>query len=88
MLEDAARGPALDFGSDLKQRIIGFHQDEEGDWVAELACGHRLHTRHDPPWLVRTWVLTTEGRQGRIGTELNCTDCDAEELALWTGTGN
>ncbi|MGH7656594.1 MAG: DUF3565 domain-containing protein [Gemmatimonadales bacterium] len=62
-----------------KQRIAGFHQDEEGDWVADLECGHTQHVRHDPPWQVRPWVVTTEGRLKFIGTELNCLKCDVED---------
>lgn len=31
-----------------QQPIVGFHQDEEGDWVASLACGHNQHVRHNP----------------------------------------
>jgi hypothetical protein len=30
----------------VEWRIVGFHQDTEGDWVAELDCGHRQHVRH------------------------------------------
>jgi hypothetical protein len=33
-----------------EQPIIAFHQDEQGDWVADLACGHGQHVRHRPPW--------------------------------------
>jgi hypothetical protein len=59
----------------LKQRIIGFHQDE-GVWVADLACGHTQHVRHDPPWQIRVWVTTAEGREGFVGALLECGDCD------------
>ena len=62
----------------LPRRIAGFHLDDEGDWVADLECGHTQHVRHDPPWQVRPWVVTDEGRAGRIGTILNCRRC-AEE---------
>lgn len=31
---------------DVRRRIVGFHQDEGGDWVAELSCMHRQHVRH------------------------------------------
>jgi hypothetical protein len=24
----------------MKQSIIGYHQDDENDWVAQLECGH------------------------------------------------
>jgi len=44
----------------VKQPIVGYHLDDEGHWVAELACGHGQHVRHDPPWQVRPWVTTPE----------------------------
>ena len=59
------------------RRIVSFRQDEEGHWVADLECGHAQHVRHDPPWQVRPWVFTVEGRRGRIGTTLECRACDA-----------
>jgi len=37
----------------MEQPITGFHLDEEGHWVAELACGHFQHVRHSPPWMER-----------------------------------
>ena len=40
----------------IQRRIVGYHQDQLGDWVAELECGHGQHVRHDPPWQVREWV--------------------------------
>jgi uncharacterized protein (TIGR00725 family) len=58
--------------------IRGFHQDEEGHWVADLECGHSQHVRHDPPWQVRPWVLTAEGRAGRLGSSLSCRLCVRE----------
>lgn len=60
----------------VERRIVGFHRDEVGDWVAELECGHTQHTRHDPPWQLRPWVLTEEGRAARIGQPLQCRACD------------
>ena len=62
-----------------EQRIVGFHQDEEQHWVAELGCGHALHIRHTPPWQVRPWVMTSEGRNSRIGTWLPCRQCAEAE---------
>ncbi|MBI3797146.1 MAG: DUF3565 domain-containing protein, partial [Deltaproteobacteria bacterium] len=56
----------------MKRKILNFHQDEVGDWVADLECGHTQHVRHDPPWQERPWVVTPAGRQSRIGMELNC----------------
>lgn len=59
----------------VRRKIIGFHQDEQGDWVAELECGHQQHVRHDPPWTLRKWVTTAEGRQAHLGRELHCKHC-------------
>lgn len=63
----------------MKQPITGYHLDEEGSWVAELACGHGQHVRHEPPWQVRPWVTTPEGRARFLGFELNCIKCDEEK---------
>jgi 8-oxo-dGTP pyrophosphatase MutT (NUDIX family) len=57
------------------RRIVGFHQDAEGHWVAELECGHGQHVRHQPPWQQRPWVVTAEGRAGYLGVELPCVRC-------------
>jgi hypothetical protein len=59
----------------IPRRIVGFHIDEEGHWVAELECGHGQHVRHDPPWQNRPWVITPEGRARFLGTELRCRKC-------------
>jgi hypothetical protein len=59
----------------MQQPITGFVQDEEGHWVALLACGHRQHVRHRPPFIERPWVMTAEGRRGRIGSSLDCVLC-------------
>jgi hypothetical protein len=59
-----------------EQRIVGFHQDEQGDWVADLACGHTQHVRHRPPWELRPWVVTVEGRRAHLGQILQCKKCD------------
>lgn len=62
----------------MKTTIIGFRQDEESHWVADLACGHSRHFRHDPPWQVREWVLTPEGREPFMGSEVECNKCEEE----------
>ena len=62
----------------MNQAIVGFHQDDKGDWVADLACGHAQHVRHEPPMTTRLWVLTDEGRQQHLGTILLCKRCDEE----------
>lgn len=65
----------------MKQSITGYHKDDEEDWVAELACGHNQHVRHKPPWQLRPWVVTEEGRKNHLGMELNCLKCDRGEPA-------
>jgi tellurite methyltransferase len=64
----------------MKRSIVDFHEDADSQWVAELACGHQRHTRHNPPFSERPWVLTSEGRQSQIGSELDCTQCDRMEI--------
>lgn len=66
----------------MTRAIIGFHKDENDDWVADLDCGHTQHVRHRPPWQNREWVLTEEGREGFIGHHLNCKKCDDAEAPL------
>ena len=61
----------------MQRRIAGFHQDEIGDWVADLECGHGS-----------TCATTRPGASAlgdglphamRIGTLLECRKCDEEE---------
>ncbi|MGI8988860.1 MAG: DUF3565 domain-containing protein [Bryobacteraceae bacterium] len=59
----------------MKRRIIGFHQDENRDWVADLECGHGQHVRHNPPWFNRPWIIAEEGRAEHLGNELICLKC-------------
>nr|WP_291932482.1 DUF3565 domain-containing protein [Candidatus Thioglobus sp.] len=59
----------------VKRAIIGFHQDDLADWVAELECGHFQHVRHDPPWIIRPWVIKKSGRVSNIGLRLHCKKC-------------
>lgn len=63
-------------GEMAERAIVGFHMDEHGDWVAELECGHGQHVRHRPPWELRPWVVTEEGRRQRLGQLLQCRKCD------------
>ncbi len=66
----------------MKRKIVGFRQDEQGDWVAELECGHGYHVRHQPPWQDRGWVLTETGRASRLGVEVECKKCDGDVATL------
>ena len=65
----------------MDQAILCFHLDENNDWVAELACGHNQHVRHNPPWTNRPWVVTLEGRAKKCGQKLACKKCDAGAAA-------
>jgi uncharacterized protein DUF3565 len=64
-----------------ERRIVGFHQDDEKNWVAELECGHTQHVRHTPPWQLRPWVLTPAGRASHLGTALPCRACGDTETS-------
>ena len=59
----------------MKTKITGFHQDEYKQWVADLSCGHSRHFRHDPPFQLREWVTSPQGRNTYIGFELDCKTC-------------
>lgn len=63
----------------MDRKITGLHQDELGDWVAELECLHSQHVRHDPPFAERPWVLDPAARAARIGQLLGCPLCDRGE---------
>jgi uncharacterized caspase-like protein len=67
------------FVARVERAIIGFHQDEFDDWVADLECGHTQHVRHQPPWQERPWVTTAAGRKAHLGQILLCKKCDNSE---------
>lgn len=60
----------------MNRKIIGYDKDDEGDWRAELECGHLQHVRHKPPLISREWVLSEAGRSEKLGAQLNCKKCD------------
>jgi tellurite methyltransferase len=62
------------------RKIVGFHQDEEGDWVAELSCLHSQHLRHQPPFFERPWVQVPSERAAAVGGGIECPLCDRAEL--------
>ena len=64
----------------MERAITGFHADDHGDWVAELACLHGQHVRHQPPFREAPWVHEELGRRDRIGASLDCPLCDRAEL--------
>ena len=59
----------------VEREIIDFHQDGVDDWVADLACGHTQHVRHQPPWQERPWVVSEKGRANHLGQTLGCKKC-------------
>ena len=63
----------------MKRKIVAFHQDEKGDCVADLECGHTRHVRHNPPWDNRPWVVTPEGREKILGQEMLCKKSESPE---------
>ncbi len=63
----------------MKRAITGYHKDENDDWVAELECRHNQHVRHNPPWILRPWVVTEEGRKAHLGKHLICKKCERNE---------
>ena len=66
----------------MERCIVGFGRDDQGDWVAHLACGHRQHVRHRPPFEDRPWVIDEAGRRERLGRPLPCPLCDRAELPV------
>ncbi len=64
----------------VDRAITGYGWDDAGDPFAALACGHRQHVRHRPPFWNRPWVETEEGRAEHLGLALDCVRCDRLEL--------
>lgn len=63
----------------MKRRIVGYDQDEAGDWFARLDCAHNQHLRHRPPFINRPWIEQAAGRHAHLGSELDCVRCDRLE---------
>jgi hypothetical protein len=57
------------------RKIVGFHLDENSDWVAELECGHQHRVPDTPLWTNRYWLTTPQGRLDHLGRKLNCSAC-------------
>lgn len=64
----------------MLRAMLSFQKDAEGHWLARLSCGHTQHVRHQPPFTLRPWTLSEEGRAARIGQELDCPLCDRREI--------
>lgn len=66
---------SLPSSSTIYSPIIGYHLDDVNDWVAELACLHFQHVRHNPPFINRPWVISEVGRNNMLGHQLKCVKC-------------
>lgn len=68
----------------MNRAIVGYYQDVELHWVARLECGHNQHVRHRPPFDLRPWVVTAEGRASQLGAMLKCVKCKEGAPRDWT----
>ena len=68
------------YATAVQRKIAAFREDDKGDFIAELDCGHGQHMRHKPPMTFRPWVLTEEGRAARVGADCECVLCDRAEM--------
>ena len=62
----------------MKQAVVRFNQEDAGEWVVELACGHARHVRHKPPWENYVWITSKQGRQQKVGQLIECRLCDQQ----------
>ena len=62
----------------MKRRFLGFSEEDEGDWRAKLECGCFLPVLHEPPLITRKWVLSNEGRNGKLGAQIKCKKCNED----------
>lgn len=77
MPRDQAR--ARRYIGEVERTITGFHEDDCDDYVADLACGHGQHVRHQPPFRLRPWIVDPVQHAERIGATLDCPLCDRAE---------
>jgi hypothetical protein len=59
----------------VERAIVGYRQDVDGDWIAELSCGHSRHVRHNPPLNNRPWTQDARARAEMLGALLECQLC-------------
>jgi uncharacterized protein (DUF488 family) len=76
--EVAVRRPDGTLAYPASSTIVGYHQDAEKHWVAELSCGHQQHVRHRPPFVERPWVLSKAGRAAKLAHAILCAECARE----------
>jgi tellurite methyltransferase len=59
----------------MERVIVGYRQEANRDWVAELSCGHDQPVHHDTP----STRNKAAGGAG-VGASLDCPSCDRAEL--------
>lgn len=64
----------------IARRMLGFVVDVDGDWIAQLECGHRRHIRHRPPLSNFPWITDEAARAGKIGESIECPRCARLEV--------
>jgi Protein of unknown function (DUF3565) len=59
----------------IPRTIADFPLGEDGEWVAELECGHEHQVRHSPPRTTSPRITTPQGRLEHLDRELPCLAC-------------
>lgn len=66
-------------------KILAYHKNDRGRWVAELDCGHHRPVRDRNPFQKRKWVVTDRGQLTRLGDTMACWLCPDEVTAKAEG---
>ena len=64
----------------MHHAIIGYFQDEAGQWFAKLDCGHGQQLMQDAPAANNAWVQSQMGRDDKIGVLMICPKCISGEM--------
>ena len=64
----------------MKTIIIGFHQDEYEQWVADLSCGHSRYFRHGSSVATKGMGYIASRSKTYIGFELDCKTCESPDV--------
>jgi hypothetical protein len=64
----------------MMRQVLNLHVGWDGRWVADLACGHTLpmgaRHGHGPSNFDDLWVAPPTARMGKIGTRVDCAECN------------
>lgn len=64
----------------MERTILGFEQDDEGEWKLLLDCGHQRHLRHDPPRETRPELFEVASREAAVGGKIPCGLCAQRQI--------